>query len=492
MTSVIGLDIGSQSIKGVLFDGDGVERASASKALTMTHVRGGWAEQDPRHFDEGIASVIGSLLSRSGNAPADVAVLNLACQVDGVVPLSRSGEALGLAIIWLDRRADAQAQAMADLHGRDELFEITGLVPDASHSGPKILWLRDNDPETFSSAAAFPPVAGYLLHRLTNRLALDRANASSSMLYDLRAGNWSSTLLDAAGLREEQLGEILDASDVAGTLSPQGATTAGLTTACTMLVGTGDEHAASIGAGAITEGLITDVTGTAEPVTVATASPILDHDMLVETHAHALSGYYLVENPGFVSGGSTKWLADNLLGVPQSKIFELAAMAPPTSDGVLFIPALSGAMTPTWNSQMRGAFAGLALSHTSHSMARAVLEGCAFALRDIVERFTSLGLGSEEIRVVGGGAASDTWMQIKADVTGRPVRRVQVSEATALGAALLAGVAAGIFSDLSEAVDRTVALADEAFVPNPATQSRYDDAYRRYRDLYTAIEGTLP
>ena len=157
VTSVIGLDIGSQSIKGVLFDGDGVERASASKALTMTHVRGGWAEQDPRHFDEGIASVIGSLLSRSGSAPADVAVLNLACQVDGVVPLSRSGEALGPAIIWLDRRADAQAQAMADLHGRDELFDITGLVPDASHSGPKILWLRDNDPETFSSAAAFPP-----------------------------------------------------------------------------------------------------------------------------------------------------------------------------------------------------------------------------------------------------------------------------------------------------------------------------------------------
>ncbi len=491
MTLAIGLDVGSQSIKGVLVDDEGVERASASRSLTMTHARGGWAEQDPRHFEDGIASVIADLLGRSGNARADVGVLSLACQVDGVVPLSSSGEALGPAIIWLDRRADAQASAMADLVGAQRLFDITGLVPDASHSGPKILWLRDHEPETFASASAFPPVAGYLLKRLTDRLALDHANASSSMLYDLRARRWSSELLGAFDLREDQLGEILAASDSAGVLSARAADATGLSTSCAVMVGTGDEHAASIGAGAISEGIITDVTGTAEPVTVASAQLVLDREMLVETHAHALHGFYLVENPGFVSGGSTKWLAESILGVSQARVFELAALAPPASDGVLFIPALSGAMTPRWNSQMRGTFAGLAMSHTSQTLARAVLEGCAFALRDVVNRFSALGLGRDEIRVVGGGAASDTWMQIKADVTGRPVRRVMVREATALGAALLAGVAAGIFSSISEAVNRTVALADEPFVPDSANRSRYDDAYHRYRDLYDAVEGAL-
>jgi len=491
VTFAIGLDVGSQSIKGVLLDGDGIERASASTALTMTHPRGGWAEQDPRHFEEGIANVIAQLLSTAQCKGTDVRVLSLACQVDGVVPLSPSGEALGRAIIWLDRRADRQANEMVASIGGDRLFEITGLVPDASHSGPKILWLRDNDPAIFAAATAFPPVAGYLLHRLTGRLAVDHANASSSMLYGLRARAWSDELLDAVGLRADQLGEILGAGEVAGVLSARAAAQLGLSVSCAVLVGTGDEHAASIGAGAITDGVVTDVTGTAEPVTVTSKHLVLDHEMLVETHAHAVDDCFLVENPGFVSGGSTKWLADNVLGVHQAVVFDLAAQAPAGSDGVLFIPALSGSMTPTWNAQMRGTFAGLAMSHASHSMARAVLEGCAFALRDIVERFAALGLGRDEIRVVGGGAASDTWMQIKADVTGRPVHRVLVKEATALGAALLAGVATGAFTDLSDAVNRSVTLADEPFTPNPSNRARYDEDYGRYRKLYDAVEGAL-
>jgi len=362
VTLAIGLDVGSQSIKGVIVD-DGVERAMASSALTMIHPRGGWAEQDPRHFEEGVASVIARLLATSERAGADVRVLSLACQVDGVVPLSGSSDALGPAIIWLDRRADVQADAMAAAIGFDTLFDITGLVPDASHSGPKILWLRDNEPETFASATSFPPVAGYLLYRLTNRLALDHANASSSMLYDLRARQWSAELLARFDLREDQLGEILDAGEIAGTLNARSAELLGLSTSCAVLVGTGDEHAASLGAGAIVEGIITDVTGTAEPVTVASVGLVLDPEKLVETHAHALPGHYLVENPGFVSGGSTKWLADSVLGVSQATLFEMAAQSP-AADGVIFIPALSGAMTPTWNPQMRGAFAGLALSHT--------------------------------------------------------------------------------------------------------------------------------
>ena len=269
VSHVIGLDVGSQSIKGVIIDGDGVVRATAASPLSMTHPHGGWAEQEPTDFEAGVATVIAALLVQTHCAGAEVAVLSLACQVDGVVPMSSTGEAVGPAIIWLDRRADVQADAMAASVGRERLFDITGLVPDASHSGPKILWLRDNDSETFASAVAFPPVAGYLLHRLTNRLALDHANASSSMLYDLRARQWSAELLETFGLREEQLGQILLAGDVAGTLSARAAEALGLSSACAVLVGTGDEHAASIGAGSISDGVITDVTGTAEPVTVA-------------------------------------------------------------------------------------------------------------------------------------------------------------------------------------------------------------------------------
>src|ERR1022692_3601949 len=205
----------------------------------MTHPYGGWAEQNPHDWEEGINVVIAKILAGAGVSGSDVGVLSLACQVDGVVPLSADGDALGPAVIWLDRRADVQADALATKVGSDRLFEITGLVPDASHSGPKIMWLRDHDPDKFAAAMAFPPAAGYLLHRLTNHLALDHANASSSLLYDLRTRKWSDELLEAAGLDESQVGRITEASETVGTLSSQGVQITGLSTACVVLVGTG-------------------------------------------------------------------------------------------------------------------------------------------------------------------------------------------------------------------------------------------------------------
>lgn len=491
VTFVLGVDVGSQSIKGVLLDPDGVHRGSGSFALSMTHPRGGWAEQDPRDWDEGLRVVVAQTLQSANISGADVSVLSLACQVDGVVPLSLGGDALGPAIIWLDRRAHEQANTMAQRVGAQRLFDITGLVPDASHAGAKILWLREHERANFEHAAAFPPAAGYLLYNLTGRLALDHANASSSLLYDVTQRRWSEELLDAFDLGAHRLGEILPASEIAGTLTAASAQRLGLSEKCAVLVGTGDEHAASLGAGSVLAGMITDVTGTAEPVTVNSPTVVLDHEGLVETHAHAIDDEYMIENPGFVSGGSTLWFAQNVLNVSQATFFELAEGAAPGSDGVLFLPALSGAMTPTWNGHMRGVFAGLAMLHTSHTMARAVLEGCAYALRDITDRFESLGLGHDEIRVVGGGAASSTWMQIKADVTGRPVRRVLVPEATALGAALLAGVAAGIFSDLADAVARAVNIAEVPFLPDPGRQALYAESYARYRALYHGVEGAL-
>ena len=491
MTFVIGIDVGSQSIKGVLLDPAGELRGTASHGLVMNHPFGGWAEQDPRDWEEGISQVVTKLLQEANVDGGEVGALCLACQVDGVVPLSWEGEAMGPAIIWLDRRADIQASQLASGIGRERLFELTGLVADASHSGPKIMWLRDHDPKTFADSMAFPPAAGYLLYRFTNELVIDHANASSSLLYDLKSRQWSGELLEEAGINNSQLGRIGEASDVVGTLTARAALVLGLTTSCQVLVGTGDEHAGSVGSGAISNGIITDVTGTAEPVTVSTDTFVLDYEGLVETHAHAIAGFYLVENPGFVSGGSTLWLSQCVLNISQAAFFDLAAGAPAGSDGVLFLPALSGAMTPRWNARMRGAFAGLSMSHPSNAMARAVLEGCAFALRDVVDRFAQLGLGDDEIRVVGGGAASELWMQIKADVTGRPVHRVLVKEATATGAALLAGVAKGTFDDLSDAVTRTILLADQPYHPDPTRMALYDDAYGRYRALFDGVEGAL-
>jgi xylulokinase len=265
----------------------------------------------------------------------------------------------------------------------------------------------------------------------------------------------------------------------------------GLSTGCAVVTGTGDEHAACIGAGAITPGLVADVTGTAEPVAVTAAKPVFDSERVVETHAHAITGLLLVENPGFVSGGCTLWCAEAILGTDQAGLFAAAAAAPAGAGGVLFLPALSGATVPRWNDRMRGVFGGLAMNHGRSHLARAVLEGCAFALRDVLGRLDALGLGGPEIRVVGGGARSELWLQVKADVTGRTVQPVLADEPTALGAAILAGLAAGTFAGPADAVARTVAVAPRCYQPDERVKMVYDERYAQYRALYDGAEGAL-
>lgn len=490
---VIGIDVGSQSVKAALLDPDGATVATAGRPCAMRHPRAGWAEQDPAEWERALAGAVRAVVSAAGIAPTEVGHLGLACQVDGVVAVDDRLEPLRDAIIWLDRRAVAETAALTREVGEDVIFETTGLAPDASHTAPKMMWLREHEPEVFRAARSLPPVAGYLLARLTGVLAQDPANASSTLLYDVATGTWSDALVAAAGLDPALLPPIRPSNEVAGELLPAAAERLGLHPGCRVVVGTGDEHAATLGAGAVGQGVIVDVTGTAEPVTAPADAVVLDPQRLVETHAHAAPGRLLVENPGFVSGGSTLWLARSVLGVDQGEVFGLAAQAPAGADGVIFLPALSGSMAPRWNEDMRGAFTGLAMSHDGRHLARAVLEGCAFALRDIVDRLAALGLGGAggggEVRVVGGGARSRLWLEIKAGVLGRPVRPVLAEEATALGGALLAGTAAGTFSDLDDAVARAVELAPTTVDPDPAARERYDEAYAQYRGLFDAVEG---
>src|SRR5450432_1341436 len=491
MGYLIGADIGSQSVKAVLLDPDGRTVGTAGHSYAMSHPASGWAEQDPGDWTRGLTAAVRQLMAGHQVQPAQVTHLGLASQVDGVAAVDAQLRPLRPAIIWLDRRATRQAAALASRVGADHIFATTGLNADASHVAPKLMWLRDHEPAMFAQARSFPPVGGYVLGWLTGVLAQDHANASSTLLYDVRAGDWDAGLLEAAGLDPAQLAGIAPSGQVAGTLTAAAAAELGLTTGCAVVTGTGDEHAACVGAGAITPGLVADVTGTAEPVAVTAPSAVFDSERVVETHAHAITGLLLVENPGFVSGGCTLWCAEALLGIDQAGLFALAARAPSGAGGVLFLPAISGATVPRWNDRMRGVFGGLAMNHDRSHLARAVLEGCAFALRDVLGRLDALGLGGPEIRVVGGGARSELWLQIKADVTGRTVQPVLCAEPTALGAAILAGLAAGTFTGATDAVARTVAVAPRSYQPDEQAKMVYDERYAQYRALYDGAEGAL-
>jgi xylulokinase len=454
----------------------------------MTHPASGWAEQDPAEWHAGICAVIRTLLATAAIAPTEVAYIGLACQVDGVVAVDRKLRPLRPAIIWLDKRAVTQAGRLVRALGADAVFQTTGLVADASHTAPKMMWLRDEEPEVFSESALLLPPAAYLLSRLTGRPLQDHANASSSLVYDVGRRGWSEPLLEAADLDIGLLAPIAAAHEIAGPLLAEAAAETGLTTRCLAVVGTGDDHGAALGAGVVEPGLIADVTGTAEPVGTVALELVLDSERLLETHAHAVDGAFFVENPGFVSGGSILWLS-KVLGARQPEILSWAAEVPAGADGVTFLPTLSGATAPRWNDRMRGTFHGLSVNHDRRHLSRALVEGCVYALRDITMRLHAMGLPCGEIRVVGGGARSPFWLQAKADVCGLPVRPALGPEPTALGGAMLAAVGAGMYPDAGAAARHMALLGQELYEPEPDRSARYEEGYHRYRQLFDAMEA---
>ncbi len=485
----IGCDVGSQSLKGILLDPSGQIAGQASAAYDVDYPHPAWAQQDSQAWRDALAKVVAELLRETMIAPSAVATLGLASQVDGLVAVDAHAEPLHPAIIWLDRRAARQTEDLRREIADDEVRAITGLNTDASHVAPKIMWLRAAEPAVVARASGLLLPGSALVAWLTGERVLDHANASSTLLYDITTRAWSERMLQVTGIDPTSLGTIRAASEVVATLRPAAAAAIGLTPDTRVVVGTGDEHGATLGAGGIRPGVVVDITGTAEPICVAAPTPIIDTTGLVETHGHADPRVWLVENPGFVSGGSVSWFLTTVGGGSLAELDrEASDTTSPGANGVTFLPTLSGATAPRWNDRARGVYAGLSLNHGRAHLFRALLEGCSFALRDIVDRLDTMGLVGDEIRVVGGGARSRLWLQMKADVTGRRVRVLATDEATAQGAAMLAGVGAGIFRDLDEAVERLALLEETAFEPDPGTRTAYDEAYGRYRRLFDAVE----
>jgi xylulokinase len=498
---VIGADVGSQGLKTILLDEQGSVVADAYAAYDPSYPAPNWAEENPLDWEQALATTVRQVMQQAAVPPSAVRALALGSQVDGLVCVGREGNVLHPAIIWLDRRATEQCDLLARVVDATTLFHMTGANLDSSHVAPKILWIRDNKPAVFEQSRYFLLPGSYMAYRLTGEAVVDYSNASSTLLFDVRQKSWSSSLLKALGLDEQSLGRVRGAISVIGPLTGLAAERLGLTTQTLVAVGSGDEHAACVGAGVTTGDIVCDINGTAEPVCAVAGAPVFDEGGLLETHGHADPAAWLIENPGFVSGGSYRWFLDTLAGHERQRAFQQgispydllnfeAERTPAGADGLIFLPCMSGAMTPTWNADARGVFFGLSLAHERGHMVRALLEGTAYGLKDNVDRMAAIGLRPREIRAVSGGAKGRVWLQIKADVTGLPVSVPHELETTALGAAIIAGVSCGLFADIHSAVRACVDVATWV-EPNRAHRQRYDDAYALYREVYFALQGSF-
>lgn len=478
---IVGVDIGTQSLKVVITDRKLSVVGDAATLYQPSFPKPGWAEQAPSLWENALRPTIMRALEDAKVRPCDIDAIGIGGQLDGCLAVGKNGRSVHPCLIWMDRRAEEQIAGLP----ADEVLRRTGVILDASHLAAKIRWVKDNIKNCDDGHFFHVPVS-YIVHRLTGNAIMDHGQASTSMLYSLADKAFDSTLLDMFGIKENELPSIADAADVAGTLTHEGAKLTGLPEGVIVAVGTGDDFSTPLGAGVVQPGRLTCVLGTAEVVGALHASPKIDDKGMVETHAF-VGDTFFIENPGWLSGGALEWFRETFRMIDFAELDSLAKKISPGSEGLTFLPALSGSMAPEWIASARGCFYGLTPAHGNGHMARAVLEGTAFAMRDVIERLNEMSVETQSILLLGGGAKSRLWAKIRADMTGLPVEVPDITDTAPIGSAILAAVAAGVQPDLLSAV-KCVDSTSEMIMPNSDLKPAYDEAYGNYRRLFNSLQ----
>jgi xylulokinase len=470
VTQLVGLDVGTTGVKALALspDGDVLARAEESYGLSTPHP--GWAEQDPEDWWRAAERALAAL----GGEPA---AIGLSGQMHGLVVLDDRDRVLRPAILWNDQRTEAECVEIEERVGLARLIQLTGNRALTGFTAPKLLWLRRHEPTTYAQVAHVLLPKDYVRLRLTGEHAIDVADASGTLLFDVARRRWSQEMLEALELDPDWLPRALESPEVSGQ------TVAGIPVAA----GAGDQAAAALGVGVDRPGPVSVVLGTSGVVFAALPAFAADPQARVHAFCHAVPGGWHAMGVMLSAAGSLRWLRD-VLG-PPGGYDELTAAAeewPAGTEGLTFLPYLSGERTPHADPHARAAFAGLTLRHDRGALVRAVLEGVAYGLRDSLELLRELGVDPRDGRVSGGGARSELWVRILASVLGLPIRRTTADEGSAYGAALLGGVAAGVFRDVHEAVATCVRLLDPVD-PDPQWVDAYEHGYRRFQLLYPAL-----
>jgi xylulokinase len=450
--TLVGLDVGTSGVKGIAVSGDGSVLAVAEEQYPLSTPHPGWAEQDPEDWWRAAQRV----LARLPEGP-----VGLSGQMHGLVVLDGSERVLRPAILWNDQRTGAECAEIEERVGLDRLIELTGNRALTGFTAPKLLWLRRHEPETYARIRHVLLPKDYVRLRLTGEHAIDAADASGTLLFDVAGRRWSEEVCDALAVPLEWLPPASESTEVAGA---------------------GDQAAAALGAGIAAPGPVSVVLGTSGVVFAALPAYAPDARARVHTFCHAVPGTWHAMGVMLSAAGSAAWLR-SALGASYGELDAEAERWEPGCEGLSFAPYLAGERTPYADPDARGAFTGLSLRHDRGALWRAMLEGVAFGLRDSLELLRELGVRPEVGRVSGGGARSALWLRIVASALGLPLERMESDEGSAYGAALLAGVRAGVFADAHEAVARCVRLRS---VVEPVWD--YADAYARFRTLYPALK----
>lgn len=484
---LLGLDISTTGAKALLIDAGGAVIGSATSPLTLSTPRPLWSEQNPTDWWVGMAASIRQLLTEQGVAGDQIAAIGLTGQMHGLVLLDAAGQVLRPAILWNDQRTGPQCDEMRRRLGKERLIQITGNDALTGFTAPKVLWVQQNEPAVYAQARHILLPKDYIRFKLTGDYAMDKADGAGTILFDLRARHWSPEVLAALEIPAEWLPPTFEGPEITGVVSAAAETETGLAAGTPVIGGGGDQAAQAVGVGAVEPGIIALTLGTSGVVFATTPTALVEPEGRLHAFCHAVPGRWHFMGVMLSAAGSLQWYRDALApGVSFDDLTAEAAAVPPGSDGLLFLPYLTGERTPHPDPLARGAWVGLTIRHGRPHLTRAVLEGVAFGIKDSFTLIQGAGLGSvEQVRVSGGGAKSPLWRQIMADVLGAELVTVNTTEGAAYGAALLAAVGAGFYSTVDEACQATIQITGRT---SPgAAAAAYTQLYPLYRALYPAL-----
>ena len=504
-TYVLGIDVGTGGTRAVIAGHNGRIVSSATEEhAPFASPQIGWAEQSPEDWWRACGIAVRKALAGAAFGPDQIACVGFSGQMHGAVMLDAADAVVRPALIWCDVRTEKQCHELTEKIGAQELIRLTCNPALPNFTLTKFMWVRENEPQNWKRVRSVMLPKDYVRFRLTGERATDMADASGTLLLDVANRRWSQAVMQAAEIEPSILPRLFESPEISGKVSPTGAAATGLLAGTPVVAGAGDQAAGAVGMGIVTPGAVSATIGTSGVVFAATDRPSLDSKGRLHTFCHAVPGRWHVMGVTQAAGLSLRWFRDTFgtgatgAGAnsaddtrdPYERLTAEAGAVPPGSDGLLWAPYLMGERTPHLDPNARAALIGLTASHKRGHVVRAILEGVAFSLRDSFTLFSEMGVPVKNIRLGGGGARSPLWRQIQADVYGREVEVLEAEEGAAYGAAILAGVGAGVWSSVDAACQEIVKVAQRVN-PQPAAVARMNSSYAAYRRMYPAIASVL-